>query len=447
MYGGSERRKIATVAPFPTPPESVPPASPDARNAQDPQEEATQYQPLPRSRRHGIGLCLSGGGFRASLFHLGGLRRLNELGILTRPDFKTITSVSGGSITAAQLATALARNQTHPGPIPNDQWDRDVRDPLRAFTKKDVRTGPFVKRFRPWNLWKTETTVNALAERYEKELTPLRLKQLPERPAFLFLATDMAWGVSWAFTRDWMGDYQAGYMPPPEDFPVAQAVAASACFPPLFGPMRLRLNPEDLKQGSAPKGKHRDACLSDFRLTDGGDYDNMGLEPVWKSHAVVLVSDAGGLFTEESDKGLFWRIPRYQGIQERQARALRKRWLIASFSQGTLDGTYWGVGSSPSHYAGAGSSFPGYSKELASGTIAEIRTDLDAFSDAEAAVLENHGYLLADAALRRHVPELVSEPVQPLTLPHPEWFPPAVTEATIRAALKDSGKRKTWGRG
>jgi len=37
------------------------------------------------------------------------------------------------------------------------------------FTKKDVRTGPFLKRFLPWKIWKTETTVEALAARYEKE--------------------------------------------------------------------------------------------------------------------------------------------------------------------------------------------------------------------------------------------------------------------------------------
>jgi len=410
-----------------------------------PDVAAKQDEPLPRASRRGIGLCLSGGGFRASLFHLGALRRLNELGILARQDFQTITSVSGGSITAAALATALAKRKTdETGTISNEAWDREVRDPLREFTKKDVRTGPFLKRFRPWNLWKAETTVNALADRYERELTSLRLRDLPERPEFLFLATDMAYGVSWEFTRDRMGDYQAGYMPPPDDFPVAKAVAASACFPPLFGPLRLRLNPADLKQGSAPRGPQRDACLSDFRLTDGGDYDNMGLEPVWKSHAVVLVSDAGGLFTEESDKGLLWRIPRYQGIQERQARALRKRWLIAGFNQGALDGTYWSVGGAASRYEGT---CRGYSKDLARTVIAEIRTDLDAFSDAEAAVLENHGYLLADAALRRHVPTLLPDPFPQATVPHPDWFPPVVTEAAIRGALKDSGKRKTWGRG
>ena len=200
-----------------------PPAQPDV---------AAQTGPLPRASRRGIGLCLSGGGFRASLFHLGSLRRLNELGILARKDFKTIASVSGGSITAAALATALAkRGSGQDGPIPKEAWDREVRDPRRAFTKKDVRTGPFLKRFRPWNLWKSETTVNALAERYEKELTPLRLREMPERPEFLFLATDMAYGVSFSFARDRMGDYQAGYTPPPEDFPVGKAVAASACFP------------------------------------------------------------------------------------------------------------------------------------------------------------------------------------------------------------------------
>jgi NTE family protein len=148
-------------------------------------DEIEQDQPLPKTSRKGIGLCLSGGGFRASLFHLGALRRLNELGILNRPDFRTITGISGGSITAAALATALAkRGKQKPGPIPKDEWDREVRDPLRALTRKDLRTGPFLKRFLPWKIWKTETTVEALAARYEKQLTPLKLKD-PAQPAGL----------------------------------------------------------------------------------------------------------------------------------------------------------------------------------------------------------------------------------------------------------------------
>jgi NTE family protein len=49
----------------------------------------------------GIALCLSGGGYRAMLFHVGALWRLNELGLLPRLD--RVSSVSGGSITAATL--------------------------------------------------------------------------------------------------------------------------------------------------------------------------------------------------------------------------------------------------------------------------------------------------------------------------------------------------------
>ena len=53
-----------------------------------------------------IGIALSGGGFRASLFHLGVLRRIAELGWLARVD--AISGVSGGSIIAAFAALRWA---------------------------------------------------------------------------------------------------------------------------------------------------------------------------------------------------------------------------------------------------------------------------------------------------------------------------------------------------
>ena len=49
--------------------------------------------------RFRIGLALSGGGFRAAIFHLGVIRRLEELGIMK--DVDVISSVSVGSIIAA----------------------------------------------------------------------------------------------------------------------------------------------------------------------------------------------------------------------------------------------------------------------------------------------------------------------------------------------------------
>jgi NTE family protein len=399
------------------------------------------HRPLPKALRQGIGLCLSGGGYRATLFHLGSLRRLNELGILARSDFRTVSSVSGGSITAAWLATALSREKglAANGRIPDEAWDRSIRGPLRDFTRKNIRTGAVAKRLLPWNWLKQSTGVEALAARYEKDLTDLRLVEMPVRPNFVLCATDMAYGVNWVYERGRVGDYQAGYQrPPAAAFPLARAVAASACFPPVFNPLPAGLPPGELRGGQAPLGPERDECIRGLHLTDGGDYDNMGLEPVWKDHAYVLVSDAGGLFTNQGDRGLAWRIPRYQAIQERQARALRKRWLISSLDLNDLDGTYWAVGSSRAAYERSG----GYTEDLARRVIAEIRTDLDAFSDAEAAVLENHGYWMADAAIERWAPGLLGAAPPPARPPHPGWM----DEGRVRQALKDSGKRKVLGR-
>lgn len=393
------------------------------------------YTPKPKTERKGIGLCLSGGGYRATLFHLGALRRLNELDILGR--VRTISSVSGGSITAAFLAT----NVPWPLNVPRIDWEGRVAKPLRAFTAKNIRTAPILKRLLPWNWLKESTGVEALAERYEQELTPLKLRELPDKPNFVLCATDMAFGDNWVFENTRMGAYQPGYIvPPPEDWPLARAVAASACFPPVFNPLPVRFPPGEFVGGKAAEGPKRDAAIADLRLTDGGNYDNLGLEPVWKDHEFVLVSDGGGMFDFEADKNLIWRIQRYTAIVANQARALRKRWLISSFLAGMMEGTYWGIGSARTNYDPQDTL--GYSKELAREVIAEIRTDLDAFSEPEAAVLENHGYLLADVAIRKHAAHLLPSPVPPLSIPHEEWQ----SEPKVREALANSRKRKFFGR-
>src|SRR6267378_8596965 len=59
-------------------------------------------QPSP-----GMALCLSGGGYRAMVFHLGTLWRLNELGLLK--GLAKVSSVSGGSITAGMLGLMWER--------------------------------------------------------------------------------------------------------------------------------------------------------------------------------------------------------------------------------------------------------------------------------------------------------------------------------------------------
>lgn len=418
----------------------------DTGLAETPPSEATEYAqavyaPEPARARRGIALCLSGGGFRASLFHLGAVRRLNELGILTKID--TICSVSGGSMMAAQLAKQAAQ---WPAPgTPIGDWEQAVEEPLRRFTGRNHRTWPIVKRFMPWNWRNGAVAVEALARQFQRRLIRATFDDLPDRPRFIFCATDMAFGVNFVFDtgsasspRGRMGDYQAGYVLPLLDWPVARAVAASSCFPPIFDPLPLNLEPDRFKGGSY-RGSDRDALVAGIRLSDGGVYDNMGLEPVWKDHQVVIVSDGGGVFEGETDRGLLWRLSRYTGIVEHQSRALRKRWLISGFMTGSLQGTYWGIGSAASHYAAHAR---GYSEQVVNDVISEVRTDLDAFSSAEIAVLTNHGYLMADAAIQRHLPDFMTTPAAALTIPYPAWM----DEEKVRHALAQSHKRTALGR-
>src|ERR1700719_2108305 len=85
-----------------------------------------------------IGLALSGGGFRASLYHLGLVRFLRDAGIL--PQVTHITSVSGGSIMAAHLVLNWDRYNGS-----GNEVDAAASE-LLAFVRLDVRNR-IVRRF------------------------------------------------------------------------------------------------------------------------------------------------------------------------------------------------------------------------------------------------------------------------------------------------------------
>ena len=78
----------------------------------------------------GIGLAVSGGGYRAMLFHLGAFLRLYELGLLRQLD--RISSVSGGSITAAKVALEWPKLNTR------DDYFEHVVAPIRRLASRTI---------------------------------------------------------------------------------------------------------------------------------------------------------------------------------------------------------------------------------------------------------------------------------------------------------------------
>jgi NTE family protein len=352
---------------------------------------------------------------------------LNELGLLSQID--QISSVSGGSIISAWLAHGVAEyGFPARGEVWAD-WDTQIVAPFRRFTQRGLSV-PWLalQRFLPWNWWRPNADTTALARCYD-QLNPAPLAQLPERPEFLFCATDLVFGVNWVFGRKTAGDYQAGYLRgTASEWRISQAVAASSCFPVVFAPMSLPVSADQLRHGHY-RGSDRKELVTQLRLCDGGVYDNMGLEPVWKTRSWVLVSDGGSPFAPATEKGFLSRLARYFVVQSNQARTLRRRWLIANFQTQVLQGAFWGVSSAVESYKVQPGPETGYSKQLAKTVIGQVRTHLNSFSEAEIAVLENHGYFLAEAAAQRHLVGAAGSPHPPLTFraaplraPHPEWM-------------------------
>jgi NTE family protein len=181
-------------------------------------------------------------------------------------------------------------------------------------------------------------------------------------------------------------------------------------------------------------------------LVDGGLDDNRGVDPVWKTHRWLLVSDGGDVLRPRWGESLLWSLIRAAEVLWNESQLVQKRWLLGSFISGQMEGAYWGIDSSPAHYVDVPGSrmlhrnAPGYTPALARDAIACIRTDYDAFSSAEAAVLENHGYLLAEAATLAHLTALRRD--APVRIPHPAW----ISETKVRNALRTSGKKKFFGR-
>lgn len=376
------------------------------------------------------GLALSGGGFRATLFHLGSLWRLNELGYL--PKLDRISSVSGGSITSGVLAVKWTDLQFASG-VATDFHDEIVA-PLRKFCSLLI-DGPAIAEgtILPWK------DVSEIVEKEYREhlFDNVTLQGLPDRPRFIFNATNFMTGVDFRFSKPYAGDYLIGKVPTPT-FTVALAVTASSAFPPFLSPVIRPVDPESFERWEGADLYENVDYRRRLFLTDGGAYDNLGLETLDKRCKTMLVSDAGAPFTRSTDPSTAWvqQTLRAFDIATNQARALRKRELINDYNSGAHLGSYWGITTPIANYHVA-DALPVTVE--ATQYLASIRTRLNPFSEAEQCRLINGGYALCDAAMRKHV--------VPGAGPAPQWpypdfsldrpIPPTETAAVAEGGYQE----------
>lgn len=357
--------------------------------------------------QHGMALCLSGGGYRAMLFHLGGLWRLNEMAFLPRLD--RISSVSGGSITAGALAFAWPKLAFGTdGVAPN--FAELVAKPIRRLASRTIDVWAILL-----GMWRPGGVSRRVAKAYRTHLFSRKtLADLPEFPRFVINSTNLQSCVLWRFSQPYSWDYRVGKPLDGPQIELATAVAASSSFPPALSPTLLRFDPARFEPGSGTDLEH-----PEFRrrviLSDGGVYDNLGLETAWKRYRTILVSDGGGA-TEATPRVSGFcplHLFRVLSVIDSQVRSLRKRLLIDSYTSKQRNGAYWSIRGDIADY-GAPGTLPCPHDETM--RLAAEATRLKRLDSVRQEQLINWGYAMTDAAIRTWL-EVHAPP--PKSFPYP----------------------------
>ena len=302
-------------------------------------------------------MSLSGGGVRAATFHLGLLKRLAHEALLE--SVSVVSTVSGGSlVTAAIISRAGAEWPS------SDHFIRNIYPAMRELmTSVDLFSiramgWPVLKRRHIGLLRERATTLADLLES-SWGVTGL-IGDLPDAPRWIINATCIETGKNWRFQKREMGDWSFGkhYAP---DVRISIAAAASAAVPYVIGAMPLdlpsngwwRTDPATSRPVAATQPR-----FTRIHLWDGGAYENLGLEPIYKPGRelidcdFLICSDASGPLRPSSG----WPIrallrgklaaPRLFDISSDQIRSLRSRMLVADLASKQVRGALIRMGNS-----------------------------------------------------------------------------------------------------
>jgi NTE family protein len=370
-----------------------------------------------------IGLALSGGGFRAAIFHSGVLLRLADEGLLE--SVSGLSTVSGGSLGVSLIMSKSGM-----------QWPRsiDFRNSIfaefrRTITSVDLLTLKAgldgLARY-PLRLFldRARVLADSLARNWGVAAT---LDQLPDEPVWWINATCVETGKNWRFSKREMGDWKFGrhYNPP---FKLAEAVAASAAIPYGIGALKLDLRFEGWFRTDPATRRPLERTVpsrSIVRLWDGGAYENLGLEAMYKPQEslrgcdFLICSDASGPLGPPSSvaakvAALFkgdLAGPRVFDIAGDQIRALRSRMFMADVMSGRVRGALLRMGNSvrevhmkAGHAWGNPADYDAYLSDTEVAQALLYPSGLKAVPLSVFDRISRHGYELADSALTIYSP-------------------------------------------
>jgi len=338
-----------------------------------------------------IAVCLSGGGYRAMLYHLGALWRLNELGYLRRLDL--VSAVSAGAILGAHLATRWTRLQFDAGGVAQNFPDVVV-NPIRELAEDTIDVPSVISSF----LSVTKSNAEPLAERLAKRLYgQTTLQDWPDRPRFVISATNVQCGSQFRFSKAHLADSKLGNVVAPKLL-VATAVAASGAVPPVLSPMVLEFEPSAWTNRVPASDPRFHAAV---QLTDGTLHDHYAIEAAWNRYRTILISDggAGGYDDPEPPRSWVGQLPRLLDLLTYAARAMRRREIITALASGQRNGALWSITSRLENYSSAAIRAEAVNIEGLEAIPARY-AHVDAVTQMR---LINWGYASCDAAMRTYM--------------------------------------------
>jgi NTE family protein len=369
-----------------------------------------------------IALALSGGGFRATVFHLGVLARLAEEDQLENVTY--LSTVSGGSLCTG-LVYALNKFQWPNSKVYKEKVLPEAR---KVITTKDLK-GAMITRVLTHILDITDTRADDLSELIREHWgINFSLKDLPEAPRWMINATCYETGKNWRFERFRMGDYAFGYTYD-TDIPLSDAMAASAGFPGLIGALALETSGRkwfnyktdvkdalvmDAESSKKKKIQSIQPAYSPVHLWDGGVYDNHGLEGLhdfvkgWKEDIdFLIVSDAAGRSKPQAYRAGPKALERIiTGIMMDQIRSLRARAILERIINHGDRGAFLQMGNTcefvlneADRAAEIPEKSPGCLSKEEADRAATMETDIGKLDDKTFERVFRHGFEVADYTL------------------------------------------------
>ena len=298
-----------------------------------------------------IGITLSGGGIRAMVFHLGVLEKLAQENLLQ--NITEISTVSGGSLLIG-LIYSLSNNKWPS----NEQLLNEISPKIKKLlTEKSLQFESFLRLLiNPWNIFNKANVVSKTIRKIWRITSSLN--KIKDKPIWSINATCFETGKRFRFKSndiDQIGDYLTGYTNDSK-FKLSDAIACSAAFPGLIGCFKLNPNKYrwySYKDKNKTIKELKNPLSKTYHIWDGGVYDNLGTEPLFKNEEVekfkgdfnfLIVSDASQKLVSKNRGFIFKNSYRLLNITMDQVRSLRARYIIDYFSKNKNKGFYLQIG-------------------------------------------------------------------------------------------------------